>query len=709
MPQVDYAALAEQARKSAPVDYSALAAQVRGEVAAPYGGKTLAERQAESRGAFNKALPDYANTPDPAVATGGGVSLFQRLSAKFSGAFGLDHPIDTLRGLAQTGADLAGGDPVARGQAVQSILGGVIVQPLKTIGHAVTDVIPTAVRSVAAAHGIGRLPQQSDLEKAASGAGEIVRDLPAIAGGVEAARSVLPKIQDIHPLDFAHDVLKPKDPVVTMMRATGTADPQAQTFYPKAMDELKQWEADTGKTVKDVPSARRAIDDRIQSYNQISDQYTKPQENIVVPGARAGEAAARIAAIPEEIRLKNPARYQSLVDKINEAAKEPEYTIGELNSLRQELGAKNKAYGKDLSGRIEANLSQKAMDAASERYVRAKFYDALQGGSDIQDLKSRIGAMIQLEDDLFPRVNRAAIQSGSSFPARVSEGIGHTMRPGKYLENTGSGITASIDSDIASALRRHQGRPSAIPPNPTWQLPAAPSNVESGITVTGETPPAVGMAQKRLQPGQYEQPGQVGQAALPLPRPDAEIVHGVIQLPGTPLTQKLLPPQSSIQVPGITMKQVLEHFRNSGATGDAGSGLAAEPRGVTQMVDARLQQFKGTMDAGAIESVGKVLGKAGPESPSANYGTEKTRSGGSGIFKQFPELETTGDAPGVIQDAIRRHEANPSASNVVYDRARKVVADAMQASRESRPESGPVSLFQRFSRARRQSSSEIPF
>lgn len=257
------------------------------------------------------------------------------------------------------------------------------------------------------------------------------------------------------------DKFKPA-PVITFLRGMGSTDPTARTWIPKLMDELK-----AAGGAETVDQARSAIKTRMQDvYNPLVERILEPQKDVVVPGSRAQHLQARIEAIPDRIKLDDPAKYAKMVEAEKNAVGHGEdYTIGQLDQLRKSYERSVK-HNQSISASMTADESSAAMDRASMRFAIDKFYDSLTDNSgtgvDVKELKSRIGAMLKGDEALAKRTNRAAIQSGRPMPVRVVEGVGHVMRSGKYADNLGSGVTSNINSDIASAMRRWDRSPADI-------------------------------------------------------------------------------------------------------------------------------------------------------------------------------------------------------------------------------------------------------
>ncbi len=496
--------------------------------------------------------------------------------------------------------------------------------------------------------------------KIASKAAEVA---PAIAEGIKAkAQSFINP-----PLEPVAGLTKALKPMSTNIGFAKNAE--------IALPELKAAEADLGRPIASTADLMDAVK---VAKRKVWAQY----ESIRDPQAAKGVDASPVAdAIEESIPLKLKVQDPAAVAKIKAIAqtyRARPFTIDELDQMLTTSNAELSGYyGKYPAARTIAqnanpDIALNVAEAGSLRKIINSTLDQEGDGAGVRDIKQRYGSLMNIEKEAQRRLNVAARQAPNSLSEQIGKWEGVRMaakgglkiitgNPLGGIADIGGGIAGakmasalkaanSTDSIIANVFKNYTGTPS-----PMMEPPVGQPSVSSG-------------------------------SAAPVS-------------------------ESTVAMPTETPAESFARLRGQ-AMGKVGATLDSEPRGLTQMVDARLEQFRGTMDAGATQSVGKALGKAGSEAPSANYGTEQTRSGGGGIFKQFPELRSIGADPGVIADAIRRHEANPAARNVLYDRVRKVVVDDMKATREYSPETGPEPLSVRAKRVfdlRRQFSSEPPF
>lgn len=287
-------------------------------------------------------------------------------------------------------------------------------------------------------------------------------------------------------LHGVQDAVRP-EPIAAALRAFDDADPAMVHHIPKALSEIKAWEDSTKQTANTAVKQYAAIDNRISTYNRAMKALLRPQGDIVVPGSRLESIGAQIAAIPDDIKLVNPRQYANLVKSIKAQEAMPDFTIKELDSIRKGLGAKNKSYGKDTSGQISASLSTRAIDAALEKFARNKLYDSMDwnapgSGVDGMELKSRIGAMVNYQDALFKKLNKSIVESSRPVSAKIAAGLGHALRPGKFLESIGNPSQFNptlINSDLASAARRWKARPEPLAP---LKVPFSPSGPNPGVT-----------------------------------------------------------------------------------------------------------------------------------------------------------------------------------------------------------------------------------
>lgn len=400
---------------------------------------------------------------------------------------GSDAAANVIRGIPQVITALPGA-AVQTGKAVlEATLGPqsrTYNPEMEKVVSGATAPFTTPARELAGtlAPGAVNRPTQEELAASQQGAG-------AMLGGVLLEKTGLPqKVPGLASkaregfggvANALSDKFKPS-PTITLGRGVGTAGAPADFItrtIPVAGDELHAWQTETGIPVDNVPKARIAIQDRLNKTNEIVKQIVDPVRDTVIPGARAEHAAAQIAAIPDEIRLNDPAKYQRIVADIQEKIGQgPEYTIGDIDEQRQAYERRVTDWDKSIAADMSTDASMKALDKASANWSIKKFYDSLDKvnntGMDVGELKNRVGALIETDGQLLKRVNRSIIQSGQSTPAKIVEGIGHAMRSGKYAENLGSGVTSMIDADIKSAMRRWETTPRAVTP----PAPGSPIN-----------------------------------------------------------------------------------------------------------------------------------------------------------------------------------------------------------------------------------------
>jgi hypothetical protein len=418
------------------------------------------------------------------------------------------HPIDTASGMASSVVDMAK-------HPVDTVLAGGPAGYLerKTLDPAME--MASKGDYTGAAGDVAGLGLSALIGKSAGTAGETVAGaLPDAA----AATDIGTLGRKLHggAISLGHkvqDVFRPP-PDVTALRALGDNDPAMLTQHiPKALDEIKAWEDQTGERADTAVKQRAALSNRLTANNKEFSRIAQVQRDVKVPGSRAGSIKAQIEAIPEDIRTTKPRQYQNLVNSIQAQAELPDFTIGELDDVRQSLGTKNASYGKDASHQIAAEHSTKAIDAALENFARKAQYDAMDWnvpgtGIDGAELKSRIGAMINYDDALFKKNNKSIIESSQPKAARVVGLAGKIMSPGKTLRDFGAGRNVPIDSDLASAARRWTGRPEATEPL-TAPLPPQAGPAPGSPRVPGVNP--VGEPVWQLAPQQGELlPNDVG-------------------------------------------------------------------------------------------------------------------------------------------------------------------------------------------------------
>lgn len=251
-----------------------------------------------------------------------------------------------------------------------------------------------------------------------------------------------------------------------LTRGLNPSDKFFQEHIEQGLSELKDAERTMGP-IRNVKKAQAGLDRQSQTYNtQIKEQIVNPQASVTVPGSRDAMVQAQVEAIPEDVRLHDIGKYNRLVEKIGQRA--GDYTIGELNTLRSELGNRDSLYyGKDLSGQLTMDASDRAIEIARGNAARRLFYHsldnapgALGGGEAAAEINSRIGSIIHMKDALLPNVNPSVAQV-QPVGARVLHKVGQLSSPAG-LRQIAKGTKRTVDQDLALAVNRWRGLPEPV-------------------------------------------------------------------------------------------------------------------------------------------------------------------------------------------------------------------------------------------------------
>lgn len=269
------------------------------------------------------------------------------------------------------------------------------------------------------------------------------------------------------------------------------------------------------------------------------------------------------------------------------------------------------------------------------------------------------------------------------------ESAGHLMRPGKFLENTGSGVGTMINSDIASAMRRWQRTPSEI-------MAGAPKpNAMNAVRQSLALPPATNAFHIDPSAGElYGQPTAADRLRS-ITRTPAEPGEGIPMRDVTPPKAKLLNPAPAkittyiqrssgkvFEMPA-PVKALLDKFVQgrrqlspmppkqltaASALRDRVFNMGGEvpPDIVEELTQENMNVFADLQESGIGETTGKLKRQINPEM--MNAGEElKQRMGGfkaDTVFKNLPY------GPKQIAEAIRRGKGK------VYDEIKAVAREA---------------------------------
>lgn len=263
-------------------------------------------------------------------------------------------------------------------------------------------------------------------------------------------------------LDYAKTATQ-LSPETLTTKALNPSDKFFQKHVGPGLAELKAAQADLGKPITNPETAQAGLNLRTTKYNKDIAKIVGEQNTVVVPGSGAEMARQQIAKIPADLK-NNPVEYEKVVNRIN-AYHPHDFTIGELNTLRSELGNTQSAYyGKDLSGALTMDAGMRATEIARGRTARALFYKGLDsyglgGGSEAAAINSRIGSMIHWQDALQDSLNES-VKQREPLLSRAGQKIRHPL------------TTTGLDNQLATAIER-------------WKTLPEPINTQIGARVKG--------------------------------------------------------------------------------------------------------------------------------------------------------------------------------------------------------------------------------
>lgn len=425
--------------------------------------------------------------------------------------------------------------PAAVGGAIGGAIGaGVLGPPTAGIG-----VAPGLIAGTGAGASIGESLYQlgqhltGSPEAPQSGIESLARQIPPLMMGPLESIPFLARYAAEHPVlpAMRNTVIRSikRTPQTLITRGLDPSDKYFQDHVEQGLSELKEAEKVIGP-IRNVPKAQVGLDRQSQTYNAlIKEQIVNPQATVKVPGSRDALVEAQTKAIPEDVRMNDPEKYTRLVKKIE--SRLDDYTIGELNHMRSELGNRDSLYfGKDLSGQLTMDASDRAIEIARGNSARRLFYHgldnapgALGGGQQAAEINHRIGSIIHMKDALLPNVNKSVAQQ-RTIGTRVASGVGKLLSPVSSLKSAAKGTGRTVDQDVALALNRWNKFPEPIKINlaprvkglagtPT-ELPFVPQDI-GGIKVgaKGEylTPEAEYLQQQRQR--------ELWRQAQPIPEP----------------------------------------------------------------------------------------------------------------------------------------------------------------------------------------------
>jgi hypothetical protein len=402
-----------------------------------------------------------------------------------------------LAGVEALTGDLSGAADVAKG----------VVQ-----GY--TQPIGTVARGVGALAGVNEPPSQEEWEQAAEGAGNLGGGIALGELGSTYLKSRWPRMQGRtlfkQPVDLLRDALgKPLIENEDLIRAG---------------DELKRYEQDTGVKIKDYDSAMKAVKDRMTLRNQQEAAALQNVGGYRVPYANLEEFRARVAAIPDSIKIQTPDVYNNMVTKIGEEIQSrggQGPSVQELNDLRHALNKEvQQLYSLKGDRALSADESARLQDLQAQSVsVRKSLYDTLNqlqpgtggigvgpamgAGDMLAELNKPKGSLIKFQNWLEKREGLARSEASQSWVQRGRERFGD-VRPWRPIRSAEDvfGRSTTVNNLIANAMRKWV--PGEGPDPFTMQTPPLPPTAARPLA---------------LPPGQPSQPfgpsGATGAPAAP--------------------------------------------------------------------------------------------------------------------------------------------------------------------------------------------------
>ena len=464
MPQVDYAALAKQARKSTPVDYAALAAQARTEQ------PTVTSEPRD----WSAQLGLHEPTANRAVGffRGAGTAAVDMLEGAASGAastvyhggdlvrraMGMNRIIDT-----PTAQERMRAPETFAGQAGRMIeQGAEFAVPLTKVSRAVqgAGILRRAAVEGAASAGVAGVQSGGEAAPmvlggvagavlpfagaAARGTGRVVQR--AAAGAEEggfggalagAVRTVAPGA----PRTMLMQALKP--------RSTRVNFPSA---LDRAIPEIKAAESALRKPIENIDELLTATKAAKRTIQGQLNQVRGTAQGLEIDGSAVAAAMAR--SVPKKLALENPAAAQRIVDAAN-VYRRP-FSLEDMETLLIETNAELDSFYQMYPAAKGKALASNPATAALEAQAKA-FRTAIDTGLDrmaegggvaAKELRRRYGALLEVEGEAVRRANVAARQQ----PESLSEQIGAVRAAGDIARGTWKLLHGNVTgaADIAA-------------------------------------------------------------------------------------------------------------------------------------------------------------------------------------------------------------------------------------------------------------------
>lgn len=471
----------------------------------------------------------------------------------WSQRLGLSNPIasgvvDAAEGAVSglAGTVYQGGDMIRRGLGMDRIINQPDVQQAMSTpdslagraGHFLEQAAEYAVPAgiaTRATKGAGLVARMAG-QGAASGATALVQSggNPVAAGTAmvlgsagpaigPAAQAVTARIGKVNPTMAMVKALKPA--------ATNTGFVAA---LDKAMPEIKAVEQEIGKPisgVRDLLEATKAAKERIWSQLE---QIAGPQMQRGVDGTPIAEEMLR--SIPAKVRLENPEQVARVVEAASQYRRT--FTVQQLETLLQDTNAELQSYYGKYPGAQRAALranpetAHTVAQAEKLRDLINKSLDSAGEGGAPAELKRRYGALRNIENEVYRRINVAERQAPESLSQQLTktEAIGKLAKAGykaARLDLLGAGADAA--EAIASAkysnylkelnstdsLVRRSFEQYTKMPQPIHYEPVAPRALltEGAIRMPGAPDPSGVWA----VPGQFAQREPIGNPSRLLP------------------------------------------------------------------------------------------------------------------------------------------------------------------------------------------------
>jgi len=385
--------------------------------------------------------------------------------------------------------------------------------------------------------------------------GKVAKSKPTVKIG-QLAERVIPSVV---PKDANVAMTKAVKPLSRNLEFTRALD--------RALPEVKAAEADLGRSIAGVDDMIEAVKLAKQRVWEQREQFTGPARAMNSQVDLTPVADAMIKAIPEKLKLEDPAAAARLIETANKYR--GKFSIQDAEAFLKTTNAEmDSYYAKYPTARRQAaiaNPDTAALDAQAKA-LRTQIYrtlDAPGQGSGPRELSQRYGSLLNLEEELYRRRNVAARQQPDSLSEQVGKwtAAGHIVKGliTKSPSDVAMGMMESraatwlkeqqtADNIIRSTMANYTRKPIPVAP-PVPVRPAGllgpgpiitpPPADTSGIRVVSDLYPATHMAQRALPAAKPAKPQPV--ATAPVVQPPAEAAP--VPTPKNPVA---LEPESDI-------------------------------------------------------------------------------------------------------------------------------------------------------------------